>query len=135
MNHYEFSNADKLDEGVSNVGGILGFNKLKEKMELEKKKMDEAKAKAEADAKAKAEADAKAKAEQEAKSKVSTTDTTANASTTPTDTKTETTTNADVRLASPDSGKILGMPKGVAIGLGVLILGVGGFLLYKKFKK
>ena len=32
------------------------------------------------------------------------------------------------------SDKILGMPKGVAIGVGVAILAIGGFLIYKKVK-
>ena len=34
-----------------------------------------------------------------------------------------------------DDGKILGMPKGLAIGLGLAVLAVGGYLLYKKFSK
>jgi hypothetical protein len=34
-----------------------------------------------------------------------------------------------------EDGKILGMPKMVAIGLGVVVLAVGGFVVYKKFKK
>lgn len=34
-----------------------------------------------------------------------------------------------------EGDKILGMPKMVAIGLGVVILAVGGFIAYKKFKK
>ena len=34
-----------------------------------------------------------------------------------------------------DDGKILGMPKGLAIALGLVIVGVGGYLLYKKFSK
>jgi len=34
-----------------------------------------------------------------------------------------------------DDGKILGMPKGLAIGLGLVALAVGGYLLYKKFGK
>ncbi len=33
------------------------------------------------------------------------------------------------------SGKFLGMPKGLAIGIGITILLVGGLLLYRKFKK
>jgi len=32
-----------------------------------------------------------------------------------------------------DEEKILGMPKGLAIGLGIAILAVGGFIVYKKF--
>lgn len=32
-----------------------------------------------------------------------------------------------------DSDKILGMPKGVVIGLGISIVLIGGFLVYKKF--
>lgn len=34
------------------------------------------------------------------------------------------------------SGKILGMPKGVAIGvgIGIIVLAVGGFIIYKKYK-
>ena len=45
--------------------------------------------------------------------------------------------NVDSSAKRQDSGdnKILGMPKGVAIGLGVAVLAVGGFFLYKKFKK
>lgn len=36
---------------------------------------------------------------------------------------------------SDDSdGKILGMPKGIAIGIGVAIVAIGGFLIYKKVK-
>lgn len=37
------------------------------------------------------------------------------------------------KVAGDDDGKILGMPTGVAIGIGVLILAVGGFVVYKKF--
>jgi hypothetical protein len=40
---------------------------------------------------------------------------------------------ADKSAASSD--KILGMPKMVAIGLGVVLLAIGGFFAYKKFKK
>jgi hypothetical protein len=40
---------------------------------------------------------------------------------------------ADKSAASSD--KILGMPKMVAIGLGVVLVAVGGFFAYKKFKK
>ena len=32
-----------------------------------------------------------------------------------------------------DDDKILGMPKGLAIGLGIAVLAIGGFLVYKKF--
>lgn len=31
-------------------------------------------------------------------------------------------------------GKILGMPKAIAIGVGVAVLAIGGFLIYKKVK-
>jgi hypothetical protein len=34
-----------------------------------------------------------------------------------------------------DGDKILGMPKGLAIGLGVALLAIGGYIAYKKFKK
>ena len=36
---------------------------------------------------------------------------------------------------APDTndGKILGMPKGLAIGLGIAIVAIGGFIVYKKF--
>lgn len=37
--------------------------------------------------------------------------------------------------ASESTSKILGMPKPVAIGLGVLILAVGGYFVYTKFIK
>jgi len=33
-----------------------------------------------------------------------------------------------------ETKKILGMPTGVAIGLGIAVLGLGGFLIYKKMK-
>jgi hypothetical protein len=34
-----------------------------------------------------------------------------------------------------DDDKILGMPKGLAIGLGIALLAIGGFIAYKKLKK
>lgn len=41
----------------------------------------------------------------------------------------------DVFVADKTSndGKILGMPKAVAIGLGIAVVSIGGFLVYKKF--
>ncbi len=42
---------------------------------------------------------------------------------------------ADKSAESDKSDKILGMPKMVAIGLGVVLVAVGGFFAYKKFKK
>ena len=39
------------------------------------------------------------------------------------------------KTAQTEGDKILGMPKMVVIGLGVVILAVGGFIAYKKFKK
>jgi hypothetical protein len=34
-----------------------------------------------------------------------------------------------------DDDKILGMPKGLAIGLGIAVLAIGGFIAYKVIKK
>ena len=38
------------------------------------------------------------------------------------------------KTASENEDKILGMPKGVAIGVGVAVLAIGGFFAYKYFK-
>jgi len=35
---------------------------------------------------------------------------------------------------SDDDGKILGMPKAIAIGVGVAVVAIGGFLIYRKVK-
>jgi uncharacterized membrane protein len=43
--------------------------------------------------------------------------------------------SSDKSAESDKSDKILGMPKMVAIGLGVVLLAIGGFFAYKKFKK
>jgi hypothetical protein len=42
-------------------------------------------------------------------------------------------TKQDISDINASDDKILGMPKGVAIGLGVAIVALGGFLVYKKF--
>lgn len=138
MNHIEFSNSDKLDENLSSaIGNPNRFNlSIKQKID---------KAKADAEAKAKAEARLKAEAEMRAKDEARKTENKTQESTTTAPETTTTTSNPEAtttstpeiqeRLPNPKSDKILGMPKSVAIGLGVLILGVGGFLLYRKFKK
>jgi hypothetical protein len=41
--------------------------------------------------------------------------------------------NEAFKAGDSSDNKILGMPKGVAIGLGVAVLAIGGFFVYKKF--
>jgi hypothetical protein len=59
---------------------------------------------------------------------------------------TETVLQSDSKLNAPEAktpeveitqedDKILGMPKGLAIGLGIAVLAIGGYIAYKKFKK
>lgn len=40
----------------------------------------------------------------------------------------------DEESTDDSDGKILGMPKAIAIGVGVAVLAIGGFLIYKKVK-
>jgi hypothetical protein len=43
--------------------------------------------------------------------------------------------SSKVEVSKLSDDKILGMPKMVAIGVGVVILAIGGFIVYKKFIK
>jgi hypothetical protein len=52
----------------------------------------------------------------------------------PDEVKTPEAKTPEVEITQEDD-KILGMPKGLAIGLGIALLAVGGYIAYKKFKK
>ena len=51
--------------------------------------------------------------------------------------ETENKLGGEKRVGLKNSDKILGMPKKVAIGvgIGVVVIGIGGFIIYKKIKK